>query len=90
MKSDRYTSRTTVAAICTGILLTLIAGVAGTRCNHGTGQETPVVIVDTVKAKLDSAAVKQKVARKRRKKQPKKPPAPPRQRDYRDETVSRP
>lgn len=87
MIRDRFTSRTTVAAICTGILLLLLAGVAGTRCGREAAYPAPVVIVDTVKVAADSAAARPHTSKKRKKK-PKAPPPPPRQRNYRDETVS--
>lgn len=86
MSKDRFTSRTTVAAICTGILLLLLAGVAGTRCGREAAHPAPVVIVDTVKVAPDSAAGPH--TPKKRRKKPETPPPSPRQRNYRDETVS--
>lgn len=87
MSKDRFTSRTTIAAICTGILLLLLAGVAGTRCGREVAYPATVVIVDTVKVAADSAAARPHTSKKHKKK-PKTPPPPPRQRNYRDETVS--
>lgn len=88
MNKGRFTSRTTVAAICTGILLLLLAGVAGTRCGRSITQAAPIVIVDTVTAIPDTAATKVKPSKKRKKKRAPKTAEPPRQRNYRDETVS--
>ena len=87
MNVRRHTSRTTVAAICTGILLMLLAGLAGTRCGSRNTQEATIILIDTVKAATDTASIRK--THKRHKKKPgKTPPPKPRQRNYRDETVN--
>lgn len=88
MKKGPSMSRTTVAAVCLGILLLLIAGIAGTRCGDGLQRHEPVVIVDTVKTPPDSAKTRQPRTKKAKKKKAAPQAVPPRQRNYRDETVS--
>jgi len=88
MKQKRSMSRTTAAAVCLGILLLLISGMAGSRCGDGLQRQAPVVIVDTVKAAPDSANTKKPRTKKTKKKKSGTTPTQPRQRNYRDETVN--